>query len=181
MSIIDSLKRLERSGQENSRATKKLKESANELADFIINSCPYKVVLPMGYKVSKVVYYNSHKMVDPRDGLDYCLMTPYKFSDQHNDGYEILGVKNDGMTTYGTYLRIASRETVLKFAKDVSDGLIDKIADFLDKLKMQADQATQTLDSKLEEAQTNIMEDILNTAMARQLPGVLLKSNVDVE
>lgn len=37
------------------------------------------------------------------------------------------------------------------------------------------------LDSKLEEAQTNIREDILNTAMARQLPGVLLKSNVDVE
>lgn len=179
MSIIDSLKRLERSGQENSRATKKLKESANELADFIIESAPCKVVLPMGYKVDKVVYHDHYKMQDPRDGWDYCLMTPYKFDNQFACGYDVLGVKRDGTTTYGTYLRIASRETVLKFAKDISDGLLDKIADFLDKLKTQAEKATQTLDTELEEAQSDMREDIINTAMANELPGVLFRSNVE--
>ena len=59
MSIIDSLKRLERAGSETSRVTEKLREAAKDVAERIIAAVPedlWGTSLPRGYWIMTVTH-----------------------------------------------------------------------------------------------------------------------------
>jgi hypothetical protein len=134
MDTIDALKRLERAGSENSKATAKLHEAASELAGRIIKAVPANVTLPRDYRVVKVksnVGEESFLVHGQADELDY---------DHWIDG--------TGKYLHGDChcdIPPQTREGSLQFAKDIAEGLLDEIAEFLDQRQCESDSATETL------------------------------------
>lgn len=151
-SIINALKRLERAGSENSRATEKLHEAARIVASQIITVAPLYILLPRGYWVRKM---NSNI------GSEYFLVKstsvknpPYELGDDMRGPHEwdLIDYWIDGTDSYlhGDFqCRVPgqNREGSLRFAKDIADGLLDEIADFLEKRKAESEKNTQTLES----------------------------------
>ncbi len=168
MSIIDSLKRLERAGEENSRMTQKLKNAAQEVAKKIIEEVPAGIELPRGYKVTKCIYPDAHNYIDPNDGWDWCLKTKKSSGYTMDDRWYVFGVNQKGHTSSPNYegLEPANRETCLQFAKDISEGLLDEIAEVLEKRAEESKKAIEEFE-----------KDRVNTAMAERLPSVLFKSD----
>jgi len=160
MSIIDSLKRLERAGGENSRMTQKLKDAAQEVAKKIIEECPNDIELSRGYKVIKCIYPDAHLMIDPNDGWDWCLKTKKTSGYTMDDRWYVFGVDEKGHTNNPEYegLIPANRETCLQFAKDLSEGLLDEIAEVLEKRAEESKRAVEEFE-----------KDRINTLMAEGL------------
>jgi len=116
-SIINALKRLERAGSENSRATQKLYDAAIEVACFIEKNVPAGVDLPRGYKV---------KEVRSNIGTALFLVKETDFEFEYIDG---LGDYLHG--DYNCLIPGQKRATILKFAEDVATGLLNEISEFL--------------------------------------------------
>lgn len=131
MSIIDAVKRLERSGQEHSKTTEKLREAAREVAGLIIRIVPEGETLPRGYLV-----------VDTeRDGL-----------------LLVQGVDNSGCPVYingrgysgglgytPDFSLEPSRDDVLIFARAIANGLIEEIAEWLEQRNAENAEASAIL------------------------------------
>ena len=129
--IISAVKRLERAGSENSRATQKLFEAAREVACFIEKQVPIRVQLPRGYYV---------RQISSNVGVEKFLSTEYGRLIDGIDGY----LHGD----LHRWIPGPDRATVLEFAKDIATGLLDEIADWLEARAAEAEQATEVLKAK---------------------------------
>lgn len=131
-SVINAVKRLERVGSENSKATKKLFQAATAVAELIEEVAPVGVTLPRGYKV-----------VERRSKLAPCLFLVNK------DGEYIDGIGQHLHGDFHCWIPEQRREVILDFAADIADGLLNEIADFIEQLAMESNKATEVLEEKL--------------------------------
>jgi len=148
MSIVDSLKRLERAGSENGRATKKLHEAACEVAEAIEKVVPAGVKLPRGYrKVERKSNISSSEFLVKEVRCD---------RDDPDDRYGWKSYYIDGTGGYlhgdfNARIPAQTREGSLLFARDVAEGLLDEIAEFLEQRAGTADAAADGLLANAEE------------------------------
>ena len=138
MSIIDSLKRVERAGDANSRATEKMFSAVHQVADMIADKlAPFewkeRFHLPNRKGTSAGVWYS----VERREGSRYLCREGEPESDQ--DAYYMTD-------EFLIQDRIWNRLTALAFARDVADGLLDAIAEWLEKRAAENDAASETLE-----------------------------------
>jgi len=135
--IINAVKRLERAGSENSRATQKLYQAAGNVADLIETQVPVGVELPRGYYVREVC-----------SNIGSCLF----LCRETEDGRDYI----DGIGRYlhgdfHCWIPGQNRAVVMQFAEDVADGLLDEIAQWLENRATRADQAAQVLEASQKE------------------------------
>jgi hypothetical protein len=128
--LINALARLERAGAENSKATKKLHEAATTIAVKIEECVPVGVDLPRGYKVVRRC---------SNIGADLFLLDS---ADRYIDG-------TGGYLHRDFHCKIPPQTRVgsLQFAKDVSEGLLDEIAAWLEERVATVEQAAKTLEA----------------------------------
>jgi len=141
-SIINAVKRLERAGSEHSRATQKLYEAAREVASLIEAQVPAGVKLPRGYYVKEIC-----SNVGCADFL--CIKIPLEYAGtQHYE--ETRYIDGIGRYLHGDFhcwVPGQDRATVLKFAEDIADGLLDEIAEWLEARAAKAEQAAEVLEN----------------------------------
>jgi hypothetical protein len=139
MNTIDAVKRLERAGDENSKATKKLHQAAVTVAGIIEDQCPVNVALPRGYEVTRV---------KSNVGYAYFLLLD---RDQYNEGrYWIDGQGSYLHGDFNSWIPGQTRAGSLRFAKDVAEGLLDEIAEFLEQRKADSENAATVLERAAE-------------------------------
>jgi len=132
MGIVDSLKRLENSGKERSRVTDQLMVVSEAVAVEICHVAPLDVKLPRGYKAVRIhsnIGYNDY-LVAPSGEL----------------------VNGDDSNLHGdchVFVEKPSRQTILNFSKDISEGLLGEIADFIDNMSKEDEQAIEQLEKVL--------------------------------
>ena len=131
--IMSAVKRLERAGAENSRATKKLHESVRRVAALIEESCPNNVTLPRGYRV-----VNIKSNIGNGDFLVTSAPGEYGEEVVYIDGY---GGYFHG--DFNCWIPGQTRSVSLQFAKDVAEGLLDEIGDFLEARQQKTDRAAE--------------------------------------
>lgn len=142
MDIINAVKRLERSGDENSKATKKLHEATRNVAQLIEDQCPVGVDLPRGYRVIKR---------KSNVGSAHYLLAG---ADQYGDAeYWIDGHGSYLHGDFGAWIPDQTRAGSLKFARDVAEGLLDEIAEFLEKRKEESESAARALEAATTEGE----------------------------
>ncbi len=132
--VIDALKRLERAGSENSRTTQKLRAASVVIADEIVKSVEAaqaeSVELPRGYVVvdqySNIGCFTQLRTPSMADGWEDSRRETLN-SDSTAPGEKYL--HGDFNKTFF----VAGRESILQFAADIADGLLDEIAEFLEK------------------------------------------------
>jgi len=135
-SIINSLKRLERAGQENSRYTQKVREATSEVAD-LIATCS---ISPLTENLTLL-----------RE-LDIYPLGKYSFI-RGMQG-KVLIKLNDEILNPSGYLPSdgPSRNTCLEFAKDIADGLIDAIAEEVEVENRKLQEAEEALENAKKKA-----------------------------
>lgn len=149
-SIIDAVKRLQKSGGENSRMTEKLKDAANRVAYLIIDECPPYINLPRGYSVVKCMDINGYMMINPSDTWQWCLRIPVFFDDYSERTYYILGPTINGSDPFKDIRYTpADRTACFHFSKDISEGLMDEISEFLENRAKKTEQAIEQLEKVL--------------------------------
>lgn len=128
MELANAIARLERAGSENSKGYAKLVDAAGILASWIEYNVPTGVTLPRDYKVIRI---------------------------RSNVGSELFLVA--GIDTYidgsGGYLHgdfscripAPTRSALLKLAKDVAEGWLTEIAEFLEKRAKRSNDAADTM------------------------------------
>lgn len=134
--IIDALKRLERAGDENSRSTKKLVEAAVTLADAIEPKCPAYVELPRGYEVVRL---------GTQDG-GYSRYLAKMGAHHHEVGNAVFGRAENDTDGYD-YFAPASRIDALTLAKDIAEGWLVELAEFLEARAAENGAATEKIES----------------------------------
>ena len=122
------MKRLERAGSENSRATQKLKDACKQLGEFIEQQVPHNVRLPRNYIVKGIS--NSYYLVKIKNIIFY---------DEEIECFD------DAITD-----QEPSRLLCLQFAKDIAEGLLDEVAEFLEKRKEESEEAEKILIAKID-------------------------------
>lgn len=125
--LMNSLSRLERAGSNSSRCTEKLHEAASAVAGnickIIANAKAVGVDLPRHYRVIKVksnVGSARYLVLENGDGS-------YLYCDFH------------------AWIPEQTRDGSLQFAKDISEGLLTEIAEFLEKRASEEAKATDLL------------------------------------
>lgn len=134
MDTIAALKRLERAGSENSRVTEKLHEAANEIASQIEPNVPVNVTLPRRYMVREI-----------RSNVG-----SEKFLIRASDGDEEIWIDGTGNYLHGDFhceIPAQTREGSLLFAKDIAEGLLDEIAQFIEERTAESDAARRQLET----------------------------------
>lgn len=124
--IINSLKRLERAGSEQSRTTEKLREAARVLGEHVVSQLPADVQL--GANVYG--YYEEVDRMLPRNiVIDRQCQLAYW---DH---------------IIGRYVAVdSSREMALRFAHDIADGWLNELAAWLEERAAEDAAATQTIE-----------------------------------
>lgn len=127
--IINSLKRLERAGEENSRVTEKLKNSCEEIADKILKMFPD--IEDHGYSAgeypvgSKIISDNLAIIQYYKNNCGECLHVVFRdeFQEEQYGAIELytLNIANS-----------ITRERALRFAKIIAEGELDRIAEKLE-------------------------------------------------
>jgi hypothetical protein len=118
-SIINSLKRLERLGSENSRLTQKAREAANDIEDKITELMPEGISLPKNYKI-----------ID-KNGAKYLIQQEKYYGAKANG--TIIKEDEEGYIDYGYRVNDGTRGVILEFAQDIANGLLEEFADFMQK------------------------------------------------
>jgi len=134
--IKESIERLQKAGEKNSYVTKKLYEAAQSVASFIEDQVPAETMLPRGYLVREI---------STRVGTGKFLVMDYQEYgiDNFVDGFGGY-LYND----FDYYIAKPDRNTILKFAQDISTGLLDEIADWLEKRIAEEEEAIKILEKK---------------------------------
>jgi hypothetical protein len=109
--IIDSLKRLERIGDENSKTTQKLIEAARELADNIVKQ--------FNVSASETVRLKTSGRTDGEDE-EYTRLADYRIQSGQLSFWHPLGYVAE------------NRENALRFSKDIANGLLESFAEILE-------------------------------------------------
>ena len=141
MDIINAVKRLERAGDENSKATKKLHEAAREVAYKIEAVAPVGVLLPRGYRVERV---------KSNVGSDEFLTLRGDRDEYQRGEYHYYWIDGCGRYLHGDFhaeVPAQTRTGSLRFAKDVAEGLLDEIAEFLEQRKAESEKAAEVLEN----------------------------------
>jgi hypothetical protein len=137
-SIINSLKRLERAGQENSRYTQKVREATSEVAD-LIATCS---ISPLTENLTLL-----------RE-LDIYPLGKYSFV-RGMQGKVLMKLNDEILNSSGfANSDKPSRDTCLEFAKDIADGLIDTIAEEVES----ENKKIQEAEGALENAKARVKE-----------------------
>jgi hypothetical protein len=149
MSIIDSLKRLERAGEEDSRSIKKLHRAAADVADWIIKAAPEGIRLPRNYIVVR-----RQSNTGSLRFLVLCDVEPDDIEVDAGDYPNLVSLYIDGMggPLHGDpqcFIPPQTRQGSLTFAKDVAEGLLDEIAVFLEACRANQERAAQVLEGHL--------------------------------
>lgn len=139
-SIINSLKRLERVGDETSRVTEKLKNAACEVANKI-----YGMVIDYRreYRAHEIMKYTRITGANKQPGLfivetsgGVCLAYDYD-TEMHEYNYQDYILSSD-----------MHRDMALRFSKLIANGVLDKIVDWLEKKKKKGQEAIEVLEKK---------------------------------
>ncbi len=136
-SIINAVKRLERAGSEHSRTTQKLFEAARQVAKLIKEMVPVGVKLPRGYYV---------QLVSSNIGSSRFLCRDFSVENDHANGVAFVdGIGGYLHRDFRCWVPGQDRTTVLKFAEDVADGLLDEIAEWLEVRTVEMEEAANKL------------------------------------
>jgi hypothetical protein len=144
-SIINSLKRLERAGSENSRTTEKLREAAAEVANKIVEMVPLSLIdeegpkgavvsLPRGYVIEERTGNNASFRYLTRDGDPLWESRYLDAKENHYQGGD-----------FNCWIGAANRDDILRFSKDIATGLLNEIATWLEERTKANQSATATL------------------------------------
>lgn len=137
-SIINSLKRLERVGDENSRVTEKLRDACSQVGGKIceivkpLRDDDENLELPRGYKVITIDWNRGQFQDDILKGTISAVNTGRSY-DYHPG--------ND----YDSIFPGTTRDQCLQFAHDISTGLLDEITNMVKKWKAETEQAAKKL------------------------------------
>ena len=139
--IIDSLKRLERIGDENSKTTQKLIEAARDIADKIVKQfavrdsevvdlgAPSKLERAAGgYTTTREIHKFAHYAIRE---------SQLTFADRRGDNYVAL-----------------DRENALQFSKDLANGLLDYLAEILAERLKEAGSGLAAIEDALSKIQS---------------------------
>lgn len=126
--IINSLNRLARLGQENSRMTEKAREAANVLEEKIIKIMPENTSLPMGY------------IIISNDNGDFLMK---EGTAEDHTGSACIG-ECDYVFGKSQVFK-GSRQAILDFSEDLANGLLDKFADFMEERRERMEAAEKTI------------------------------------
>lgn len=143
MSIIDAVKRLERAGAEESQMTRKLKEAAAETARLIINIVAITEKIPV---IDLDLFVNDPESCDllvlPRDYM----AVRFSWEEDKGGNSEIIKCDTLFLTKPSSYDLDSDtfwksdllhpsicRAVALDFAEDLADGLMDEIAEWMEK------------------------------------------------
>ena len=127
--VINAVKRLDRAGAENSRITEKLRDAVMTVAANIEARMPmnlHTLTLPRGYRLTRdvgAVDLESPEIVDNE-------YTPYRV--RLNRAYDEI-----------------SRNVALQFSEDIASGLLDEIAERIEKLTAAEQAALESIESTL--------------------------------
>lgn len=135
MSIIDSLKRLERAGGEFSRATEKLRDSAVVVADKIL-------------EMTEPLYAGKQdwgSAVALPEGLEIHFIGDGKTPVLTFDHYTAWSPLSSRVADSRNESDPASREDVLRFARMIADGYLGRLAEWLEKETAVAEKLEKTL------------------------------------
>lgn len=136
--VISALKRLQRAGSEESRASQKLREAASVVATRI------EVTLLPALQATRRSYPEERVLGIP--GTDYTVVY------RRDADTEWAELRLDYATLYEPGYALADpyspapHEVALRFARDVAEGLLDKVAALLETLAAESDAATSTLE-----------------------------------
>jgi hypothetical protein len=133
--VINAVKRLERAGSENSRATQKLFEAASKVAGLVEKMAPDSVKLPRGYKV---IYASAN--------IGGCHFLIRGDEEEENADF-IDGIGEYLYGDFNCFIPNQTRRSVLKFAEDIAGGWLDEVAAFLEERAKKSDENSETLDS----------------------------------
>jgi hypothetical protein len=137
MDVINAVKRLERAGDENSKATAKLHEAARNVAALIINRVPVGVQLPRGYRVKKVK--------SNVGSAEFLTLRGEQGEYGEYDYYWIDGTGGYLHRDFNAAIPAQTRAGSLRFAKDIAEGLLNEIAEFLEQRKAESESAAAAL------------------------------------
>lgn len=139
--IAESIERLQKAGEKNSHVTKKLYEAAQSVASFIEDQVPAETMLPRGYLVREI---------STRVGTGKFLVMDYHEYDQEYgiDDNFVDGLGGYLYNDFDCYIAKPDRNTILKFAQDISTGFLDEIADWLEKRIAEEEEAIKILEKK---------------------------------
>lgn len=151
--LMNSLNRLQRAGDNGSKATKKLHEAASTVADEICKSVyAARAVgekLPRGYRVVNVrsnVGDNDFLTLD--SGKKNLRAGDSEFGyDEFIDNHTFW-IDGTGSYMHGDFhcmIPDQEREGSLRFAKDIAEGLLDEIASFLEARETEAEKMSVIL------------------------------------
>lgn len=134
-SIIDSLKRLERAGEEFSRSTEKLRKSAEVVADKIL-------------EIAKPLYAGKDdwgSAVGLPEGLEIHFIGDGKAPVLTFDHYTAWAPLSSRVADGRNESDPASRQDVLRFSKMIADGYLDRLAEWLEKKIAAAEKLEKSL------------------------------------
>jgi hypothetical protein len=134
-SIINSLKRLERVGSETSRVTQKLKKSVEDVAKKILDSMEAFRVNDHDFYLSKIsdkLFYTSYQAI---------LILYWDIDGKLYDGNAF----DYALMPDNCYV---SLDIALDFSKAIANGLLKKIADFIEKEKAIITNAIEVIEKK---------------------------------
>ncbi len=143
--LLAAAKRLEKAGKENSQATERMHKATAWVASWIEDHVPAGLELPRGYRL---------RMVRSNLGLAKFLTLPFVMQTKFQPvdcEYWIDGI--GGYLHGDLYCGIPgqTREGSLQFAKDISEGLVEEISQFLEDRAKLSDQASAILEKSVKE------------------------------
>jgi hypothetical protein len=143
--LLAAAKRLEKAGKEDSLATARVHKASAWVAGWIEDHVPAGLELPRGYRL---------RMVQSNVGSAKFLTLPFVMQTK----FELVDCEYwmDGIGAYlhgDSYCGIPgqTREGSLQFAKDVGEGLVEEISQFLEDRAKQSDQAAAILEKTVKE------------------------------
>jgi len=134
-SIINSLKRLERAGEELSRSTEKLRESAEVVADKILG-------------IAKPLYAGKDdwdSAVELPEDLEIHFIGDEKAPVLTFDHYTAWAPLSSRVADGRNESDPASQQDVLRFSKMIADGYLDRLAEWLEKKTAAAEKLEKSL------------------------------------
>jgi hypothetical protein len=143
--LLAAAKRLEKAGKENSQATARMHQATAWVANWIEDHVPAGLELPRGYRL---------RMVQSNRGWAKFLTLPFVMqtkSEPIDCEYWIDGVGGYLHGDVRCGIPGQTREGSLQFAKDVGEGLVEEISQFLEDRAKLSDQASAILEKSVKE------------------------------
>jgi hypothetical protein len=143
--LLAAAKRLEKAGKENSQAIARMQKATAWVANWIEDHVPAGLELPRGYRL---------RMVRSHLGWAKFLTLPFVMQTQSEPidcEYWIDGVGGYLHGDVSCGIPGQTREGSLQFAKDIDEGLVEEISQFLEDRAKLSGQASAILEKSVKE------------------------------